>query len=193
MRRHRVGAAWPQPLRHLGRPVDGDDAGDAQRVVDRRAMQRDVRRRHRHAAHLVGLLREEQRSHVVLGRVAPHVPGQLGGLRRVVAVGRGGRPRCAARDVRHAGQWHIQATERAASSEWPFRCLHASEFPPSRACWDGASAPVQRLLPRGCAGLPRGPSAAKHGPSTRAQATGQAKASSGRICSRRPSASPRPE
>ena len=71
-------------------------------------------------------------------------------------------------------------------------------FAPSRACclpvgWDGASAPVQRLLPRGCPGLPRGPSAAKHGPTTRAQATGQAKASSGRICSRRPSASPRPE
>ena len=32
--RQQVGTARPQPLRHLGRPVDGDDAGDAQRVVD---------------------------------------------------------------------------------------------------------------------------------------------------------------
>ena len=94
--------------------------------------------------------------------------------------------------ARQGGIAHLRGTS-AGHSGRRIAPLARSFLPRAPVGWDGAAAPVQRLLPRGCAGLPRGPSAAKHGPTTRAQATGQAKASSGRICSRRPSASPRPE
>ena len=128
---HLAAAARPQPVSDLRRPVDGDHAGDVERVVDRGAVQRGVRLGHRHVAGLVGLRGEEQRSHLVLGRVATHVPGQLGGLRRVVAGGRGGRARCAARDVRHAGQWHRSNGRGSGETrgEWPFKIRTASEFP----------------------------------------------------------------
>eukprot|EP00964_Phaeocystis_antarctica_P051259 scaffold29905_cov64-Phaeocystis_antarctica.AAC.1 len=127
---HLAAAARPQPVSDLRRPVDGDHAGDVERVVDRGAVQRGVRLGHRHVAGLVGLRGEQQRSHLILGRVAPHVPGQLGGLRRVVAGGRGGRARCAARDVRHAGQWHRSNGRGSGETrgEWPFKIRTARSF-----------------------------------------------------------------
>ena len=74
-------------------------------------------------------------------------------------------------------------------------CLGVSSLAPVGPGCHGARPAVHPawLLPRGCPGLPRRSSTAKHGPSARAQATGQAKASSGGLCSRRSSHSQRSE